>query len=89
MAARALRLGLAAPQSGGGDALIVLAVAEENLADLEQADIALAAPRIAVRRRDKAGNQARAHVGEIGGDRIGERQRRRAAAEQFGLRLWK
>src|SRR3984957_17429653 len=40
MPARALRLGRAASQRGGGDALIVLAIAEENLPDLEQADIA-------------------------------------------------
>ena len=87
MAARACRLGLAAPQGGGGDALIVFAVAEEDLADFEQADVALAAPRVALRCRRKAGDQARPHVGEIGRDRIGERQGRRAAAEQFGLGL--
>ena len=46
-----------------------------------------AAPRVALGGRGEAGDQARAHVGEIGGDRIGERQRGRAAAEQFGLRL--
>ena len=46
-----------------------------------------AAPRVALRGGDEAGHEARTHVGEIGGDRIGERQRGRAAAEHFGLRL--
>ncbi len=32
--------GLAAPHRCGGDALVVLAVAEEDLADFEQADVA-------------------------------------------------
>ena len=70
-----------------GDALVVLAVAEEDLADLEQRDVAEAAPRVALGRVGEAGNEARPHVGEIGGDRIGERQGGLAAAEQFGLRL--
>ena len=69
-----LALGQAAPQRRRRDALIVLAVAEEDLADLEQGDILEAAPRIALGRRREAGNEARAHVGEIGRDRIGERR---------------
>ena len=39
--------------------------------------------RVALGGGDEAGNEARAHVGEVGGDRIGERKRRRAAAEQL------
>ena len=48
-----------------------------------------AKPRSALRlrRRDEARQQARPHVGEVGRDRIGERQLRLAAAEQLGLRL--
>ena len=74
MPARALRLGRAAPQRRRGDALVVLAVAAEHLADLEQRDVAEAAPRVAFGRGDEAGNEARAHVGKVGGDRVGQRQ---------------
>ena len=87
MPALALALGEAAPQRRRRDPLIGLARAEEHLADLEQRDVAEAAPRVALRRRREAGDQARPHVGHVGGDRIGERQRRLAAAEQLGVRL--
>ena len=87
VAAFAARLGEAAPDRRRGDALVVLAGAEEDLPDLEQRDVGEAAPRIALGRGDEAGNEARPHVGEIGGDRIGERELGLAAAEQFGRRL--
>ena len=87
MAAFAARLGEAAPDRRRGDALVVLAGAEEDLPDLEQGGVGEAAPRVALGRGDQAGNKARPHVGKIGGDRIGERQLGLAAAEQFGRRL--
>ena len=58
-------------------------VAGEALADLEQGDVAEAAVGVALRRREQARQQARAHVGEVGGDRVGERELGVAAAEQF------
>ncbi len=67
--------------------LILRPVAAEDLPDLEQRDVGEAAVGVALRRRDQAGQQARPHVGEIGRDRIGERQFGLGAAEQFGLRL--
>ena len=57
------------------------------LADLEQRGVRIAAVGVALGGRQQARHQARAHVRQIGGDRIGERQRGLAAAEQFGLRL--
>ena len=83
MPSLALALGAAAPQRRRGDALIVLAVAEEDLADLEQRDVLQSAPRVALGGRGEAGDEARPHVREIGRDRIGERQapaRRRRTA---------
>ena len=75
--------------AGGGDQLILRPVALENLSDLEQRDVGKSAIRIGLRRRDKARQQARPHVGQIGRDRIGQRQFGLPAAEQFGLRLWR
>ena len=75
----------AAAHAGGGDELVLGPVAAEDLADLEQRDIGKAAVGVLLRRRDEAGHEARPHVGQLGGDRIGERERRIAAAEQLGL----
>ena len=77
----------AVAHAGGRDELILGLVALEDLADLEQRDIGEAAIGIGLRRGDEARQQARPHVGEIGGDRVGERQLGLSAAEQFGLRL--
>ena len=77
------RLGAAAPHSRSRDALVIFARAEKHLADLEQRDVAQAPAGVALDRRDEARDEARAHVGEIGCDRVGERERPRAAAEQF------
>ena len=71
----------------GRDELVLGPVALEHLADLEQRDVRKAAIGIGLRRGDQARQQARPHVGEIGRDRIGERELGLSAAEQFGLRL--
>ena len=77
--------GKAAPHARGGEALACLAGVEKNLADFEQRLIAQAARGVAIGRGDKARQQARPHVGKIAGDRIGERQFRRAAAKSLRL----
>ena len=64
----------AAADAGGRDELVLGAIAFEDLADLEQRDIGKAAIAIGLHGRDQAGQQARPHVGEVGGDRIGEHQ---------------
>ena len=80
----AARLGEAAPHGGGRHALVRVAGAEEDLSDLEQGDVGQRPARVALRRGDEAGNEARPHVGKVRGDRIGERELRLAAAEQLG-----
>ena len=87
MAADAGRLGERAPHARGRDELILRPVAAENLAHFKQRDIGEAAVGVLLRAGDQAGQQARPHVGEVGRDRIGERQLRLAAAEQLRLRL--
>ena len=59
-------------------------VAAIDLADLEEGEIGETAVGVALRRGKQAGEQARPHIGHVGGDRIGERQRRVAAAEDLG-----
>ena len=85
--ADALRRRKAVAHAGGRDELVLGLVAPEDLADLEQRDVRIAAIGVGLRRRDQARQQARPHVGEIGGDRVGERQLGLSAAEQFGMRL--
>ena len=65
MASRAACFGRALTNGGGGDFLVVLAGPEENLADLEQGDIAVAAIGVALRRGDQPRQQARPHVGKV------------------------
>ena len=74
--------------SRGRDALVVFARPEKHLPDFEKRDVAQGPACIALRGGDEARNEARAHVGKLRRDRIGERERRRTAAEQFrrGLR---
>ena len=79
--AAAFRPRRAAADAGGGDQLILRPVAAIDLADLEEGEIGEAAIGVALRRRDQAGQQARPHVRHVGGDRVGERERRIAAAE--------
>ena len=81
MAAAAVDGGGAAADAGGGDHLVLRLVAAIDLPDLEQREIGEAAIGIALRGGDQARQQARPHVGHVGGDRVGERQFRRAAAE--------
>ena len=69
------------------DALAFGIVRREALADLEQGHVTEAAVGVALRRLEQARQQARTHVGEVGGDRVGERQTRVAAAEQLRLAL--
>ena len=38
-------------------------------------------------RRDEARQQARAHIGQVGGNRVGERECGLSAPEQFGMRF--
>ena len=64
-----------------GGELIGRRVAAKYLADFKQAGIGESAIGILLRRRDQAGDQARPHVGEIGGNRVGQRQFGLAAAE--------
>ena len=87
MPAVPVRLGPAAPHSRGRDALIVFARSEKDLPDFEQRNVAQGPARVALGGGDEARNETRAHVGKVGCDRVGERERRRAAAEQFGRRL--
>ena len=77
----------AVANAGCRDQLILRPVALEHLADLEQRHIGKAAIGIGLRRGDQTRQQARPHVGQIGRDRIGERELGLAAAEQFGMRL--
>ena len=79
----------AVANAGGRDQLVLGPVALEHLADFEQRDIREAAIGVGLRRRDEARQQARPHVGEIGGDRIGERELGLPAAEQFGMLVLK
>ncbi len=87
MAADARRLGARATHTARSGELILRPVAAEDLSDLEQRRIGKAAVGILLRGGDQAGNEARPHVGEVGCDRIGERELRLAAAEQLGVRL--
>ena len=57
----------------------------ENLPDFEQRLIAKSAGGVTLRSGDKARQQARTHVGKIGGDRIGEFESGAAAAKSFRL----
>ena len=79
-------LGQSAADAGRSGELILRAVAAKNLSDFEQADVRKAAVGL-LRRRHETRNEARPHVGEFRGDRIGERELGLAATEQFGLRL--
>src|SRR5262249_57485317 len=85
--AEAARLGARTPHPARRRDLVLRLVASEDLPDFEQGDIGEPAIGILLRRRDQARDQARAHVGKLGGDRIGERKLGLAAAEQPGLRL--
>ena len=60
---------------------------QEDLADFEQRDVGKAAIGIASAPPRRGREQARPHVGEIGGDRIGERERGLAAAEHSACAL--
>ena len=51
---------------------------EEDLSDLEQRDVVQRPAGVALGRGDEAGDEARAHVGQVGGDRVGQRERRPA-----------
>ena len=83
MPAIAARLGAAAPHAAAAMRWSFSPSPRKIWPTSNSATSLEAAPRIALGRRDEAGNKARAHVGKIGGDRIGERQRGLAAAEQF------
>ena len=82
-----LNLGEAAAHAARRRLLVLGAVAEENLADLEQRRVGIAAVGVALRRGDEAGNDARPHVRELGRDRVRKRELRLAAAEQHRCRM--
>ena len=90
VAADALGSRRAAPHAGRLDGLALRLVGREALADLEQRHVAEAAVGVALRRLEQARQQARAHVGEVGRDRVGERQlarRRRRTARPRALAM--
>ena len=87
MPSDALRRRKAVANAGGRDQLVLRLVAPEHLSDLEQRHIRKAAVGIGLRGGDQAGQQARPHVGQVGSDRIGERELGLSAAEQLGMRL--
>jgi biotin carboxyl carrier protein len=60
-------------------------IAEKDLPDLEQRDIAKTAIRIALGGLDQPGQQRRPHVGKVGGNRVGQPERSLAAAEMRGF----
>ena len=72
-----------AAHAGRGGELVLRLVAAEHLPDLEQRRVGKAAVGVLLRRCDQARNEARPHVGEVRGDRVGERKLRLSAAEQF------
>ncbi len=84
MPAEALGGGKAVPNAGCRDPLILRPVALEHLADLEQCDVRKAVVGVSLCCRDQTRQQARPHVGQIGRDRVGERERGLAAAEKSG-----
>ena len=75
MPAFAVGLGPAAPHGRSRDALVVFARSEKYLPDFEQRNVAQGPARVALGGGDEARNEARAHVGKVGRDRIGERER--------------
>ena len=85
--ARARGLGPATAHGGGAHALVLRAVAFEDLTDLEQGRVAQTLVRIALHGGDEARQQRGAHVRQVRRDGVGQRQRRRAAAKQGGARL--
>jgi len=79
--AGAKRFGFSAPHRRRRGELILRLIALEDLADLEQAHVAKTAVGVVLRGREQTRHQARPHIGELRGDRIGKREP--AAAEQF------
>ena len=75
----------AAPHRCRPDGLAFGLVGGEALPDFEQGHVAIAAVCVALGRFHEAGQQARAHVGEVRGDRIGKGQALVAASEQRGF----
>ncbi len=87
MTADAVGFGQRTAQAAGRDELILGLVAPENLPDLEQRHVGIATVGIALRRRNQPGEQARPHIGQFSGDRIGQGEFGLTTAEQFGLAL--
>ncbi len=77
----------AVAHAGCCDELVLRSITPEHLSDFEQCDIGVAAIGVGLRGSDEARQQARPHVGQIGGNRVGERECGLSAAEQFGMRL--
>src|SRR6516225_8705674 len=72
----------AASDRASRDLLIGFAIPQEDLANFEQREIAITPVGIALRRRNKARQEAWPHIGKLGGNRIGERQGLSPAAKQ-------
>ena len=80
-------LGAAPTHRRRAHALVLLAIALEDLADLEQGRVAQPLVRIALHGGDQARQQGGPHVRQLRRDGVGERQRRGAAAKQRGAGL--
>ena len=76
VAAGARVRGKRAAHAGRRHELILRLVAAEYLPDFEQSNVRKTAVGVLLCRCDQAGQQARPHVGQFGGNRIGERQLR-------------
>ena len=87
MAAEAGWLGQRPPDAGGGGELILRLITAEHRPNFKQPDIGETAISVLLRGGDETWNKAWPHVGQLGRNRIGQRQLRLAAAEQLGLRF--
>src|SRR6188508_1903547 len=87
VAAASRRLGEAAAQPAGGRELVGGLIAFEDLANFEHCGVGEPAVGIALRCHDQAGNKARPHVGQLGGDRIRKCKLLCAATKQLGFSL--
>ena len=89
VAADAGRLGERAPHAGGGDELVLRLIPAKHLAHFKQTHVGEAAIGVLLGGGDKAGNEARPHVGKFGRNRIGQRKLGLAAAEAVRPAAWR
>src|SRR5579875_1121914 len=84
MSSRPCFLRHAAPDRASGNLLAVLSIVQENLPDLKQCNVGMAAISVALGCCDEPRQKAWPHIRKLGGDRIGERERSPAAAKHLG-----